>query len=236
MTHVHFNRHEVEHQRKEADQRKKRRDEILNRRSEVLCNTPRNPYTDPAPMPGYDMRPWREKENQPQPYPMVSCGMPDYPHWTNVVADSIADKNIGPAYDDVRALPDFEGWEQQKEKKVRVALTRIIERGWYSKDEHKLSDAELRHRNALREHYSMGRHKLTTPVIGANTMPVHEWHVNMNALSVLSHDTSLRSSFKRVCERRRKERGEVDVEIRTSPIGKPYRQSKEDGCPYACTL
>eukprot|EP00759_Apiculatamorpha_spiralis_P012046 PhF_6_TR19137/c0_g1_i1/m.28152 len=175
--------------------------EAMIKRSAQMHHTPKNIIAESTPAAGYDMRPWWEKQKNPQPYIMADVGMPDYKHWTEIVADYITQKHEEGGVMLEHALPDFEGWEQQKEKKVRVALQRIIDRKWYSPDEHKLSDEELRHRNALREHYSMCRNKLMTPAIGANTMPHHEWHSNMNALSVLSKDTNVQNKFRKQVER-----------------------------------
>lgn len=60
--------------------------------------------------------------------------------------------------------------------------------------------------HALREHFSMNRHKVQTPAIGTNTLPYHEWHSNMNALTVLSKDTDVCGLFRRKADRVLRER------------------------------
>jgi len=168
---------------------------IVQRRAEVLYHTPRNPFTgENISMPGYDMRPWWDKNNYPEPYVMTSMGMPDYPHWTETIAKRVTEENN--CIDVTHSLPSFEGWDKQKEKKTRVAVGRILDRGWYSPHAHKLCDEDLRHMHALREHFSMRRNKVQTPSVGENTMAQHEWHSNMNALTVLSHGHDIGSVFR----------------------------------------
>eukprot|EP00744_Colponema_vietnamica_P022270 GILI01031972.1.p1 GENE.GILI01031972.1~~GILI01031972.1.p1 ORF type:complete len:244 (-),score=39.67 GILI01031972.1:71-802(-) len=59
-------------------------------------------------------------------------------------------------------------WEIEKEKRVKVAFDRIIEKDWYDKYELNLKASEQNHINAVREHFSMRRDKIKTPAISAD--------------------------------------------------------------------
>ena len=94
----------------------------------------------------------------------------------------------------------FDGWEKEKEGRVKVAFDRIIERDWYDKYEHNLKPVEQVHVNAVREHYAMRRDKLKTPDIrarpGSNTLPPNEWAANMEALDSLKRETNVGTFFR----------------------------------------
>ena len=94
----------------------------------------------------------------------------------------------------------FEGWEKEKEARIKVAYDRIVEREWYDKFESNLKPMEQVHINAVREHYAMRRDKIKTPDIrarpGSNTLPPNEWAANMEALDCLKRDTHVSTFFR----------------------------------------
>jgi hypothetical protein len=94
---------------------------------------------------------------------------------------------------------NLEGWEQEKEVRVKGAFERILHHGWYDKLESNLKAMELIHVNAVREHYAMRRDKIQTPsLIGgkrSNTLTALEWADNVNSISDLKATTNLRDNF-----------------------------------------
>jgi hypothetical protein len=100
----------------------------------------------------------------------------------------------------------MDGWEKEKEVRVRNAFDRIIQKGWYDKSEHTLKAAELGHINAVREHYAMRRDKIKTPSFlptkRSNAMTALEWADNVNAVDDLSESTNLRDHFAEMLQRR----------------------------------
>lgn len=117
----------------------------------------------------------------------------------------------------------LEGWEQEKEIRVRNAFARIVDREWYDKSEQTLKAVELGHINAVREHYAMKRDKIMTPSLAAlhpsnarqglpargssgkaavgrasemNTWNALEWADNVNAVDDLrAQDVNLQDHF-----------------------------------------
>lgn len=107
------------------------------------------------------------------------------------------------------ATVSMEGWEREKEQRVRQAFDRIVEHGWYDRAESTLKAIELGHVNAVREHYAMRRDKIRTPAllqstgvrqrddaaVERNTISALEWADNVNALDELSRTTNLGDHF-----------------------------------------
>lgn len=117
----------------------------------------------------------------------------------------------------------MEGWEREKEVRVRNAFERIVEHGWYDKSEVSLKAIELGHINAVREHYAMRRDKIKTPALfptsvaaplsramrldpesqpgpattgtKQNTWNALEWADNVNAVDELSKPTNVQQHF-----------------------------------------
>jgi hypothetical protein len=123
------------------------------------------------------------------------------------------------------ASVSMEGWEREKELRVRNAFDRIVEHGWYDRAESTLKAVELGHINSVREHYAMRRDKIKTPALlqhnhrGAaaaprngsglrrppvenNTISALEWADNVNALDELSRETHLENHFMGLMERK----------------------------------
>lgn len=123
----------------------------------------------------------------------------------------------------------MEGWEREKEHRVRNAFDRIVEHGWYDRAESTLKAVELGHVNAVREHYAMRRDKIKTPAlmqqqltrrappqqqlrkggnaagvrdVEHNTISALEWADNVNALDELSRTTHLENHFMGLMERK----------------------------------
>jgi len=112
---------------------------------------------------------------------------------------------------DVRvAKVPFEGWQREKENRVKTAFHRILERDWYDKYEQNLSDAELIHINAVREHYAMRRDKAMTPSLncdkGSNTFTPLEWCSNMEAVEALNRGTDIKAHFRGMIHKRARRR------------------------------
>lgn len=103
----------------------------------------------------------------------------------------------------------LEGWERQKEVRVRNAFDRIVDHGWYDKSEANLKAIELGHINAVREHYAMRRDKVKTPTllggIKTNTWHPLEWADNVNAVDDLSRTTNLETCFMTLLKRKAKQ-------------------------------
>ena len=109
-------------------------------------------------------------------------------------AATLADKNLVKL-----ASVRLEGWEREKEVRVRNAFDRIVDHGWYDNAESTLKVMELGHINAVREHYAMRRDKIKTPALisGPKTNSCHalEWVDNVNAIDDLSKTTHLQNHF-----------------------------------------
>jgi hypothetical protein len=118
------------------------------------------------------------------------------------------------------ASVSMEGWEREKELRVRNAFDRIVEHGWYDRAESTLKAVELGHINSVREHYAMRRDKIKTPAllphnhraaaasgqrrppVENNTISALEWADNVNALDELSRETHLENHFMGLMERK----------------------------------
>lgn len=94
----------------------------------------------------------------------------------------------------------FDGWQKEKEKRCEVAFNRILEKDWYDKFEANMSNHELIHVNAVREHYAMRRDKIKTPAAipfkGSNAITCLEWAAEMEAIEELNRDTGVRNGFR----------------------------------------
>ncbi len=94
---------------------------------------------------------------------------------------------------------NLEGWEQEKEQRVKGAFERIVHHGWYDKLESNLKAMELVHVNAVREHFAMRRDKIMTPSLTggrhSNTLTALEWADNVNSIHNLKATTNLRDNF-----------------------------------------
>ena len=105
---------------------------------------------------------------------------------------------------------NLEGWELEKEVRVKGAFERILHHGWYDKLESNLKAVELVHVNAVREHFAMRRDKIKTPSLEggkrSNTMTALEWVDNVNSLHDLKTTTNLRDNFMEFVSRKSEQR------------------------------
>jgi hypothetical protein len=105
---------------------------------------------------------------------------------------------------------NLEGWEGEKEVRVKTAFDRILHHGWYDKLESNLKAMELIHVNAVREHFAMRRDRIQTPSLIAgkrtNTMEALEWADNVNSINDLKATTNLRDNFMQFVSKKAEQR------------------------------
>lgn len=108
------------------------------------------------------------------------------------------------------ATVPLEGWEREKEKRVKKAFNRIVEKEWFDQFEGNLKLVEQIHINAVREHFAMRRDRLKTPDVkvrkGGNTISREEWARNVEALNYLDHSTNVGTFFKGLAGKQRAQR------------------------------
>mmetsp|Transcript_38 Transcript_38/g.139 ORF Transcript_38/g.139 Transcript_38/m.139 type:complete len:220 (-) Transcript_38:32-691(-) len=108
------------------------------------------------------------------------------------------------------ATVPLEGWEREKEKRVKKAFNRIVEKEWFDQFEGNLKLVEQIHVNAVREHFAMRRDRIKTPDVkcrkGGNTISREDWARNVEALNYLDSSTNVGTFFRGLAGKQRAKR------------------------------